>query len=311
MLGLGVGALQVILDKGQEDDWFAANWIVIATVVSAAALILFVVHELYTPDPVVHLRVFKDRTYAAGVFLMTMLGFVLYGSLLLLPIFLQTMLGYPALNAGIAMAPRGLGSFLMMPLVGTVMGRFDPRKVLAVGLIGASWTLYQLSNINLSAGYWDIFWPQFVQGAALAMLFVPLTTATMDPIPKEEMGNATSMFNLMRNLGGGFGIAAATTFLFRRQQFHTLRLGEHVSVLNTQTQSFLAGTQSTMMRHGGDPVAAATQSYVALWGTVQRQSSMLAFVDTFRAMAIVFLLVLPFLFIMKRPKHHRSAGPMH
>jgi len=269
------------------------------------------VHELYTPDPVVHLRVFKNRTYAAGVFLMTMLGFVLYGSLLLLPIFLQTMLGYPALNAGIAMAPRGLGSFLMMPLVGTVMGRFDPRKVLAVGLIGASWTLYQLSNLNLNAGYWDIFWPQFVQGAALAMLFVPLTTATMDPIPKEEMGNATSMFNLMRNLGGGFGIAAATTFLFRRQQFHTLRLGEHVSLLNTQTQSFLAGTQSTMMRHGGDPVAAATQSYVALWGTVQRQSSMLAFVDTFRAMAIVFLLVLPFLFIMKRPKHHRSAGAMH
>src|ERR1035438_3184833 len=143
MLALGVGALQVILDKGQEDDWFAANWIVIATLISAAALILFVVHEVHTRDPVVQLRVFKDRTYAAGVFLMTMLGFILYGSLLLLPIFLQTMLGYSALEAGIAMAPRGLGSFLMMPLVGTVLGRFDPRKVLAVGLIGASWTLYQ------------------------------------------------------------------------------------------------------------------------------------------------------------------------
>jgi MFS transporter, DHA2 family, multidrug resistance protein len=310
MLALGVGALQVILDKGQEDDWFAANWIVIATVISAAALILFVVHEMHTRDPVVHLRVFKDRTYAAGVFLMTMLGFVLYGSLLLLPIFLQTMLGYPALDAGIAMAPRGLGSFLMMPLVGTVLGRFDPRKVLAVGLFGASWTLYQLSNLNLNAGYWDIFWPQFVQGASLAMLFVPLTTATMDPIPKEEMGNATSMFNLMRNLGGGFGIAAATTFLFRREQFHTLRLGEHVSMLNSQTQGFFRSTQSAMMAHGGDPAAAATQSYVALWGTVQRQAAMLAFVDTFRAMAIVFLLVLPFLFIMRRPKHHR-AGPMH
>jgi DHA2 family multidrug resistance protein len=269
------------------------------------------VHELHTREPVVHLRVFKDRTYAAGVFLMTMLGFVLYGSLLLLPIFLQTMLGYPALNAGIAMAPRGLGSFLMMPLVGTVMGRFDPRKVLAVGLIGASWTLYELSRLNLNAGYWDIFWPQFVQGAALAMLFVPLTTATMDPIPKEEMGNATSMFNLMRNLGGGFGIAAATTFLFRRQQFHTQRLGEHVSMLNAPTQTFLRNSQAAMMGHGGDPAAAATQSYIALWGTVQRQSAMLAFVDTFRAMAIVFLLVLPFLFIMKRPTHHRSAGPMH
>jgi DHA2 family multidrug resistance protein len=209
------------------------------------------------------------------------------------------------------MAPRGLGSFLTMPLVGTVLNRFDPRKVLACGLVGASWTLYQLSNLNLNAGYWDIFWPQFIQGAALAMLFVPLTTATMDPIPKEEMGNATSMFNLMRNLGGGFGIAAATTFLFRRQQFHTHQLGEHISALSPPTQEFLRNMQGALVMRGAPPAAAAGQAYGALWGTVQRQSSMLAFIDTFRAMAIVFLLVLPFLFIMKRPKHSRSAGPMH
>ena len=123
--------------------------------------------------------------------------------------------------------------------------------------MGAAWTLYQLSKLNLQAGYWDIFWPQFVQGAALALLFVPLTTVTMDPIPQEEMGNATSLFNLMRNLGGSIGIAAATTFLFRRQQFHTQRLGEHVSMLNSQTQAFFRNSQSAMMRHGGDPAAAA------------------------------------------------------
>jgi DHA2 family multidrug resistance protein len=311
MLALGVGALQVVLDKGQEDDWFGSNWIVVTSVVSLCALVLFVVHELYTPDPVVKLRVFKDRTYAAGVFLMTMLGFVLYGSLLLLPVFLQTMLGYPALNAGIAMAPRGLGSFLTMPLVGTVLGRFDPRKVLACGLVGAAWTLYDLSRLNLNAGYWDIFWPQFIQGAALAMLFVPLTTATMDPIPKEEMGNATSMFNLMRNLGGGFGIAAATTFLFRRTQFHTHQLGEHVTALSLPAREFLRNTQGALTMRGSSPTSAEGQAYGALWRTVQRQASMLAFIDTFRAMAIVFLLVLPFLFIMKRPTHSRSAGPMH
>ncbi len=311
MLALGIGTLQVILDKGQEDDWFGANWIVVATAVAVCALALFIVHELYTKNPVVHLRVFKNRTYAAGVFLMTMVGFVLYGSLLLVPIFLQTMLGYPALNAGIAMAPRGLGSFLMMPVVGTVLGKFDPRKVLACGLIGASFTLYQLSGLNLNAGYWDIFWPQFIQGAALALLFVPLTTATMDPIPKEEMGNATSMFNLMRNLGGGFGIAAATTFLFRRQQFHTHFLGEHVSSLSVPSQAFLKGTQTALMMRGSDPAAASHQAYVALWGTVQRQSAMLAFVDTFRVMSAVFLLVLPFLFVMKRPQHGKASGPMH
>ncbi len=152
------------------------------------AVLWFIIRELRTANPVVHLRVFRDRTYSAGVFLMTVLGFVLYGSMLLLPIFLQTLLGYPALDAGMAMAPRGLGSFLMMPVVGTVLGRFDPRKVLAVGLVGASWTLYQLGNLNLNAGYWDIFWPQFIQGASLALLFVPLTTATMDPIPRRRWG---------------------------------------------------------------------------------------------------------------------------
>src|SRR3954466_13874282 len=311
MLALGVGALQIVLDKGQEEDWFESRWMVGLAIACVVALALFIVHELRTRDPVVHLRVFKNRTYAAGVFLMTVLGFVLYGSMLLLPIFLQTLLGYPALNAGIAMAPRGLGSFLMMPLVGTVLGRFDPRKVLGVGLIGASWSLFSLSKLNLQAGYWDIFWPQFIQGACLALLFVPLTTATMDPIPKEEMGNATSMFNLMRNLGGSIGIACGTTFLFRSQQFHTHLLGAKVTAFNTQAQVMAQGVQGAMMAHGADPATAARQSYVAIWGIVQRQAAMAAFIDTFRAMALVFLLVIPLLLLMRKPKHHRGPTAMH
>jgi MFS transporter, DHA2 family, multidrug resistance protein len=311
MLALGVGALQVVLDKGQEEDWFGSHWITTLTIVSGIALIVFVIYELRTPNPVVHLRVFKIRTYSAGVFLMTVLGFVLFGSLLLLPIFLQTLLGYPALDAGFAMAPRGLGSFLMMPLVGTVLSRFDPRKVLAVGLVGASWTLYTLGRLNLDAGYWDIFWPQFLQGASLALLFVPLTTATMDPIPKEEMGNATSMFNLMRNLGGSFGIASATTFLFRRQQFHTSLLGANVSALNPQTRRTLQGIQQAMMVRGADPHLAARRAYGAVWGMVARQAAMISFVDTFLAMAVVFLMVLPLLLIMKKPRHHRGPGAAH
>jgi DHA2 family multidrug resistance protein len=311
MLALGVAALQMVLDKGQEDDWFASHLILVCTVLAVVALTAFVIRELRARDPVVHLRVFKDRTYSAGVFLMTVLGFVLYGSLLLVPIFLQTLLGYPALNAGIAMAPRGLGSFLMMPVVGTVLGRFDPRKVLAVGLTVASWSLYALSRLNLSAGYWDIFWPQFIQGAALAMLFVPLTTATMDPIPKEEMGNATSMFNLMRNLGGSSGIAAATTFLFRRQQLHTMELGAHVTQFNPAARMMSKGMESAMIAHGSDPFLAARQAYVSTWGVVQRQASMLSFVDTFLAMAIVFLLVLPLLFVMKRPQARGRGPAMH
>jgi DHA2 family multidrug resistance protein len=311
MLAVGVGALQVVLDKGQEEDWFASRIMVTLAIVCAAALIFFVIHELRTRDPVVHLRVFKNRTYSAGVFLMTVLGFVLYGSMLLLPIFLQTLLGYPALAAGVAMAPRGLGSFLMMPVVGTVLGKFDPRKVLGAGLVGAAWSLYALSKLNLNAGYWDIFWPQFIQGACLALLFVPLTTATMDPIPKEEMGNATSMFNLMRNLGGSVGIATGTTFLFRREQFHTQLLGGQVTPFNPQVQVYSKGIQGAMIAHGADPVTASHQAYVAVWGMVQRQAAMWAFIDTFRAMGIVFLLVIPLLLIMKKPKHHGGPTAMH
>jgi DHA2 family multidrug resistance protein len=311
MLTVGVGALQVVLDKGQEEDWFESHFILALALLAGIGIVAFIVRELKARDPVVNLRVFKDRTYSAGVFLMTVLGFVLYGSLLLLPVFLQTLLGYPALQAGIAMAPRGLGSFLMMPLVGTVLGRLDSRKVLAVGLVGAAWTLYDLSTLNLNAGYWDIFWPQFIQGAALAMLFVPLTTATMDRIRREEMGNATSMFNLMRNIGGSVGIATATTFLFRRQQLHTQILGGHVNPFSTQTQNFLQGLSATMMARGSDPVTAEHRAYGAIWGAVQRQASMQAFVDTFRFMAVVFLLVLPLLFVMKRPTHKGGGAAMH
>src|ERR1022692_322365 len=310
-LALGVAALQIVLDKGQEDDWFTSNWITIAAILSVIALVAFVIRELKATDPVVQLRVFKKRTYAAGVFLMTVVGFVLYGSLLLVPVFLQTLLGYPALSAGIAMAPRGLGSFLMMPVVGTVLNKFDPRKVLAIGLTVAAWSLYALSRLSLDAGYWDIFWPQFIQGAALAMLFVPLTTATMDPIPKEEMGNATSMFNLMRNLGGSFGIAAATTYLFRRQQLHTHLLGARVTALDPQTRVLTRSIEAAMMAHGSDPVTASRQAYVSIWGMIQRQASMQAFVDTFLAMAVVFMLMLPLLLVMKRPKYSRSSGMGH
>jgi MFS transporter, DHA2 family, multidrug resistance protein len=311
LLALGIAAVQTVLDKGQEADWFSTRWIVWFTVIGAAGLVAFVVRELCVRDPVVHLRVFKLRTYSAGVFLMTVLGFVLYGSLVLVPIFLQTLLGYPALEAGIAMAPRGLGSFLMMPVVGTVLGRFDPRKVLGLGLIGAAWSLYALSTLNLNAGYWDIFWPQFIQGACLALLFVPLTTATMDPIPREEMGNATSIFNLMRNLGGSVGIAMATTYLFRREQFHTNILGGQVTPFSAQAQNFLGAVQHSLIARGDDPARALRQAYGVMWGMVQRQSAMISFIDTFRALGIVFLLVLPLLFLMKKAQHHRGGASMH
>ena len=186
----------------------------------------------------VHLRVFRDRTYSAGVFLMTVLGFVLYGSMVLLPILLQTLLGYPALEAGIAMAPRGWARSSMMPRGRRACWASSTRaRCWPSGWSAPPGRSVCSVELNLNAGYWDIFWPQFVQGASLALLFVPLTTATMDPIPKEEMGNATSMFNLMRNMGGSVGIASGTTFLFRMQQFHTVLLGAQCQRLNPRAQA--------------------------------------------------------------------------
>src|SRR5205807_8058055 len=161
-------------------------------VVAFAALVALVIYELQAADPVFDRRAFLARTYSTGVFLMAVLGIVLYGSLVILPIMLQTLLGYPALQAGIALFPRGLGSFLTMPIVGAFMSRVDPRKLLLGGIAGGSASLFLLARLNLSVGYWDIFWPQVLQGVAMACLFVLLTTITMDPIRRDAMGNATS-----------------------------------------------------------------------------------------------------------------------
>ena len=199
-----------------------------------------VIREMKASHPIVDLRVLKDRTFSAGVFLMTMLGFVLYASLVLLPIFLQTLLGYPALQAGLALSPRGLGSLVMMPIAGQLTNRYDPRKLIGMGLLVGAWTMFSLSHLNLNAGYWDIFWPQVIQGGAMAFLFIPLMAVSMSGIAKEKMGNATSIYNLMRNIGGSFGIATMTTFLARRNQVHQNQLVSHIVKLRSAHENDVA-----------------------------------------------------------------------
>ena len=312
MLAVGVGALQVVLDKGQEEDWFSSHWILALAITSCLALLIFVIYEIFGTDhPVVHLRVFQLRTYSTGVLLMTVVGFVLYGSLVLVPIFLQTMLGYPALQAGFAMAPRGLGSFLAMPFVGAIMAKFDPRKLLALGVVFASFTLMQLSWLNLNAGYWDIFWPQLIQGLALGFLFVPLTTTTMDPIPREEMGNATSIFNLMRNLGGGIGIAGVTTLLARREQTHANNLGANINAYSLPTQTMMDRMRHAFMSQGADSFTATRRTYGALFGMVERQAAVLSFVEVFWLLALIFVAILPLILLMTRPRSGRAGAAAH
>jgi DHA2 family multidrug resistance protein len=302
LLAVGIGALQFVLDKGQEDDWFSSHLILILSVVSVVTLVWLIVHELHTKDPVVELHVFKERSYAVGVVLMTVVGFVLYGSLVLLPIMLQTLLGYPPMQAGIAMAPRGIGSFCTMPIVGILTGRLDPRKLLASGLAIGGLTMWWLGHLNLQAGYWDVFWPQLIQGAAMALLFVPLTTVTMNAIKPERMGNATSLFNLMRNLGGSIGIAATGTMLSRRSQAYTAVIGAQVSSYAAPTQSMVAQMQGAFMAAGSDVVTAAQRAEAAMFGMVQRQATMVAFVSIFQLLGIVFVAMVPLVLLMKRPK---------
>jgi DHA2 family multidrug resistance protein len=308
LLAVWIGALQVMLDKGQQDDWFGSNLIRGLLLVAAIAMPAFIIRQLMADKPVVNLRMLKDRTYSAGVFLMTMVGFVLYGSLVLLPLWLQTLLGYPSLQAGIALAPRGMGSFIGMPIVGMIIPKTDPRKLLGLGLIVSAGTLFQLSRLNLDAGYWEFFWPQFIQGLGLALLFVPLTTISMASIPKEQMGNATSIFNLMRNLGGSFGIAGVTAYLSRHTQIHTNYLAGHVSSNNPRAGSMLNNLQHMMQGAGADPITALRRGYAMMYGMIERQASMLAFIDTFQMLTLVFLAMLPLLFVMKKPA--KISGPM-
>jgi DHA2 family multidrug resistance protein len=311
LLGVGIGALQIVLDKGQQEDWFGSGLIVTGAAIAAVGLIGFVIRELLARAPVVNLRVLLDRTYAAGTSLMTLLGFVLYGSLVALPIFLQTLLGYPSVNAGIAVSPRGMGSFIGMPLVGVIIGRMDPRKLLGVGLVGSAFSLMALSKINLGAGYWDLFWPQFFQGIFLATLFVPLTTITMDRIPREEMGNATSLFNLMRNIGGSVGIAVATTLIARSSQTFIHELGAHVNPFNLDATARVAQLRAFFISRGADAATATREAYAAVNGLVQQQAALLSYINEFKIFGAIFLAMLPLIFLMKRPAGGKGPAPMH
>ena len=311
MLVVGIGALQFVLDKGQTEDWFESNLIVTLAIISAVSLIALIWYELHTDAPIVDLRVFKNRTYATGVLLMTVVGFVLYGSLVLLPVMLQTLMGYSSLEAGKAMAPRGMGSLIMMPIVGMLTSKVDPRKLLALGLLIGGGTMLWLGQINLNAGQMDIMVPQFLQGMGMALLFVPLTTVSMSSIVPQRMGNATSLFNLMRNIGGGVGIAVTGTYLARHRQVVAAGLGENISAYDPVTQSTLTQITQGMIAAGADVTTATQRAYVILHGMILRQASMVSFVTVFRLLGVLFLILIPLVLLMRRPSKGSAPAAAH
>lgn len=310
LLTIGVAALQVGLDQGQQEDWFSSDFIVTLAVLAAVGLVGFVWHALTARDPVVDLRLFKERTYASGVALITAQGFGLYGSLILMPVFLQTLLGYPPLEAGLAMAPRGLGSLVATPLVGILVDRVDPRRILGTGFVIMAGSLFWMSWLNLDAGFWDIFWPQFVQGAGMGLVFVPLTAVAMDRIAVKDMGHATSLFNLLRNIGGAAGIAVVQTMLARDRQEHINVLGAHVSAYIPSSRAMFESLRAAFIARGIDAATAAQRANAALFGMVQKQAAMISFIDGFIMLGLVFLLMLPLIFLMRKPQHHERPSAM-
>jgi len=300
-----------MLDKGQEEDWFSSHLITTLAILAVVGLGAFIIRALSIEHPIVDLRVFRHRSYATGVFLMTVLGFVLYGSTVLVPLLLQTLLGYPALQAGIAMLPRGLGSFIMMPVVGFLMSKIEARRLLGAGIVTATFAFWNFSRLNLDVGYWNFFWPLIIQGAAMGFLFVPLTTITNDPIPNAEMGNATSLFNLMRNIGASIGIASVTTIQARHQQVHTNMLGQHIDLYTPQVQMTIQKLTSAMVAQGADLATATKQAYAVLFGMVQQQAAIMSYNDVFLFLTILFAFMFPLIFLMQKPKHRGGGVPAH
>ena len=307
-LALGIGSLQVVLDTGQRKDWFSSQYIRTFAILCVVGLTALIVRELKTDHPVVDLRVLRNRSFSAGVFLISLLGFVLYASLVLLPLYLQTLMGYPAYNAGMALSPRGMGALLFTPLAGHLTTKTDPRRLLVVGLLLGSASMFQLSHLNLYAGFWDIFWAQVIQGIALSFLFIPLMSLAMSHISQQKMGNATSIFNLMRNIGGSVGIAIMTTFLQRRSQVHQNHLVANITAGNPQTMKILQGLQAHFHALGFDRVTASRKALSAMYGMVQQHAAMLGFVEAFWLMAVVFLLMLPFLPLLQYSKPTRTKA---
>lgn len=305
LISTGLGCLQIVLDKGEREDWFDSTFIVALTGITVIALILFIIVELRARHPVVNLRVFRDRTFATGNIIMFMGFFSLFGGFVLLPLYVQTLMGYTAVWAGFVLGPGGIASLLVMPFAGILMKKgVNARTLLAVGLSTMAYSLWLMGGLNLEADFYNVALPRVVQGLGIGLFFVPLSASTYANIPKEEMGNASGIFNLIRNLGGSFGVAASATLLSQRSQFHQSFLVERVTPFNTSFQVLSENLRHTLP--GSGYAGSDAPVLGGIYREVLRQANMLAFNDIFWLFAWFTIFLVPLTFLMKRPRH---AGP--
>jgi DHA2 family multidrug resistance protein len=308
LLALGLGALEIVMDEGQREDWFSSNFIVAFAVITVVCLVAVVFWELNHEHPVIDFRILKERNYTLATLSMLVLGFVLYGSTALLPLFLQTLLGYTATLSGMVLSPGGFAIILCMPAVGILVRKYEPRWLIVFGVLVCAGGLFLMSRFNLSLDFRTAMQSRIVQSIGMAFLFVPISTAAFALIPRDRTNYAAGLFNLARNIGGSSGIATVTTLLARRSQYHQSVLASHVTPYDAPYREMIAGTTAAIQSHGASAPDAARQAHGILYGMVQRHSAMLAFADAFWLMAVLFLAVLPLMFLMKRAPVGRGAA---
>jgi DHA2 family multidrug resistance protein len=303
LMALGIGLLQIVLDKGQEADWFSSRWICWSAVIAVIAVILFIWHELRDPHPIVNLRVLKNRNFAVATFLVAILGAVLYGNTATLPIMLQGLMGYTALASGWVMTPRGVGSLLSMFIVGQVVKKIDGRLLIAGGFLGIAWTSLMLSHLNFNIDPSSIQIPLIFNGFATGFIFVPLTVVGYATLRQDQIFQATGIYNLMRNIGGSIGISVLIAMQDRSAQTHQVVLAGHLSQMSPNFRNFTAVIERSI---GGFPLNSFHAAQGMVYHLLIQQATFLSFMDVFRWMAEA-----SFICIFAVALFKKSAPPVH
>ena len=311
LLVIGMFSLQFVLDKGQEDDWFGSRLITDLIVTAAVALVAFVVWELRRADPIVDMHLFRDRAFASGNLLMFMLGFALMGTTVVLPLFVQTLLGYTAEQAGMVLSPGGFATMLMMPVAGALSGRIDARLLITAGLIGTAIAMFHLSGFDLNVDFSTLAWARIYQSLGLALLFIPINTAAYRGITAEKNANASAIINMMRNLGGSVGISLLDTYIARREQANQVTLIRHVTPYSWQTHQMLQQLQQAFIAAHGSAVGAMHQAQAELYAVVQQQATVLSYLDAFWLVGAVLVAMIPLVLLLRKPAPSAATPPMH
>jgi MFS transporter, DHA2 family, multidrug resistance protein len=311
LLVVWLGALQIILDKGQEDDWFGATWIRWAFAILITSFIAFIWQQLTHKEPITDLRVFRYRNFALGSLLIALFGAAIYGMVTLLPLFYQELMGYTALNAGIAVSPRGLGAIVAMPIIGFLTAKLDNRYIIAFGFALFGACAFWFGTITLSIGQWTYIWAIVLSGFATGSIFVPLATVSMSELANEEIGNASGLYNLFRNIGGSIGISVVNTIVARHEQLHRNELVPSItsgsSQVQQQLQSYSGALQTGSLPSGAALGTVGDQAYGVLNSTVNIQARLWSYVDDFRYLALMCFLCVPLVFLLKKAKAKKGA----